>query len=97
MLTDKAGERLERPFERLVALVSWVSPDVLTICGLALNGVACALMGAVLGAISWPPTPAGLLAAIGSGVACYAVAALALDVSGARRWLPGRSFRRGPV
>lgn len=56
---------------------------------------ACALMLAVLGAVSWPPTLAGLLAAIGLGVACYGAAALALNVSGARRLLPIRWFRRG--
>lgn len=72
-------------------------PIPLALPDLLKGGVACALMGAVLGAISWPPTPAGLLAAIGSGVTCYAVAALALNVSGARHWLPGCGFRRGPA
>ena len=71
MLTDKAGERLERPFERLVALFSWVSPDVLTICGLALNGVACALMasaGSSAAGVNPGLLRAGGLVALGASV-----------------------------
>ena len=42
MLTERIGDALSRPVERLVRLFVHVSPDVLTITGLALNGVACA-------------------------------------------------------
>ena len=42
MLTERIGEAFTRPVERLVRAVAHVSPDVLTITGLALNGVACA-------------------------------------------------------
>jgi|SRR4051812_17209799 len=42
MITERIGEVLARPLERIVRAVAHVSPDVLTITGLALNGVACA-------------------------------------------------------
>ena len=42
MITEKIGAAFERPLEALVRFSSRVSPDVLTITGLALNGVACA-------------------------------------------------------
>ena len=42
MLTERVGEALSAPLDRLVRLVAHISPDVLTITGLALNGVACA-------------------------------------------------------
>jgi CDP-diacylglycerol--glycerol-3-phosphate 3-phosphatidyltransferase len=42
MLTAKLGAVLSRPLEALVRALAHVSPDVLTITGLALNGVACA-------------------------------------------------------
>jgi phosphatidylglycerophosphate synthase len=42
MLTERIGEAFTRPVERLVRAFAHVSPDVLTITGLALNGVACA-------------------------------------------------------
>jgi CDP-diacylglycerol--glycerol-3-phosphate 3-phosphatidyltransferase len=42
MLTAKLGAVLARPLDRLVRSLAHVSPDVLTITGLALNGVACA-------------------------------------------------------
>ena len=42
MITEKIGAAFERPLEALVRFSSRVSPDVLTIIGLALNGVACA-------------------------------------------------------
>jgi phosphatidylglycerophosphate synthase len=42
MLTTRVGEALARPFGGLVRAVAHISPDVLTITGLALNGVACA-------------------------------------------------------
>ena len=44
MITERLGRALERPLERVVRVFAHVSPDVLTIVGLALNGVACALM-----------------------------------------------------
>jgi CDP-diacylglycerol--glycerol-3-phosphate 3-phosphatidyltransferase len=43
MLTERIGEVLARPLDRLVRAFAHVSPDVLTITGLVLNGVACAL------------------------------------------------------
>jgi len=42
MLTERIGDAFARPVERLVRVFAHVSPDVLTITGLALNGVACA-------------------------------------------------------
>ena len=42
MLTERIGDAFTRPVERLVRAFAHVSPDVLTITGLALNGVACA-------------------------------------------------------
>jgi CDP-diacylglycerol--glycerol-3-phosphate 3-phosphatidyltransferase len=42
MLTERVGEALSAPLDRLVRTVAHISPDVLTITGLALNGVACA-------------------------------------------------------
>lgn len=42
MLIERLGEAVARPFGALVRALAHVSPDVLTITGLALNGVACA-------------------------------------------------------
>jgi phosphatidylglycerophosphate synthase len=42
MITAKIGEALSRPLDALVRAAARVSPDVLTITGLALNAVACA-------------------------------------------------------
>jgi len=42
MITERVGDAFARPVERLVRVFAHVSPDVLTITGLALNGVACA-------------------------------------------------------
>jgi len=42
MVTDKLGRFFTRPMEAMVLAFSRFSPDVLTITGLALNGVACA-------------------------------------------------------
>jgi CDP-diacylglycerol--glycerol-3-phosphate 3-phosphatidyltransferase len=42
MVTAKLGELLSRPLDALIRAAARVSPDVLTITGLALNGVACA-------------------------------------------------------
>jgi CDP-diacylglycerol---glycerol-3-phosphate 3-phosphatidyltransferase len=43
MVTERLGDALSRPLDRLVRAAARFSPDVLTICGLLLNGVACAL------------------------------------------------------
>ena len=43
MLTERIGEAFTRPLDGLVRAFAHVSPNVLTIVGLALNGVACAL------------------------------------------------------
>ena len=42
MFTAKLGAALSRPLDALVRTLAHVSPDVLTITGLVLNGVACA-------------------------------------------------------
>ncbi len=42
MLTERIGEVLARPLNVAVRAFAHVSPDVLTITGLILNGVACA-------------------------------------------------------
>jgi CDP-diacylglycerol--glycerol-3-phosphate 3-phosphatidyltransferase len=42
MLSDKIGDALSRPLDAMVRQAARFSPDVLTITGLALNGVACA-------------------------------------------------------
>lgn len=42
MLTDRIGTILSRPLDALVRALARISPDVLTITGLVLNGVACA-------------------------------------------------------
>ncbi len=44
MLTDRLGAILSRPLDAVVRLFARTSPDVLTITGLALNGVACAFI-----------------------------------------------------
>lgn len=43
MLTQRIGAAFARPVDALVGACARFSPDVLTITGLALNGVACAL------------------------------------------------------
>jgi len=43
MVTEKIGEAFTRPLDGLVRAFAHLSPNVLTIIGLALNGVACAL------------------------------------------------------
>jgi len=42
MLTERIGEVLTRPLDFVVRACAHISPDVLTITGLVLNGVACA-------------------------------------------------------
>ncbi len=44
MLTDKLGALFSRPLDAVVRAFARTSPDVLTITGLALNGVACAFI-----------------------------------------------------
>jgi CDP-diacylglycerol--glycerol-3-phosphate 3-phosphatidyltransferase len=56
MLTERIGSLLARPLEGLVRLCAHISPDVLTITGLALNGVACAFFGAAGGPGYTSPT-----------------------------------------
>jgi len=43
VLTERIGEAFTRPLEGLVRAFARISPNVLTIIGLGLNGVACAL------------------------------------------------------
>ncbi len=43
MITAKVADALARPMDAIVRTFARVNPDVLTITGLALNGVACAL------------------------------------------------------
>src|SRR3990172_10024653 len=50
MLTDRIGAALSRPLDALVRALAHISPDVLTITGLALNGVACAFFALAGGA-----------------------------------------------
>jgi len=50
MLTDRIGAALSRPLDALVRELAHISPDVLTITGLALNGVACAFFALAGGA-----------------------------------------------
>ena len=52
--------------------------------------LACAGMAAVLLAVHWPLDGWGLLGAIGAGMLSYALAAVTLDVSGARQFLIAR-------
>jgi CDP-diacylglycerol---glycerol-3-phosphate 3-phosphatidyltransferase len=42
VITERVGEAFARPIEGLVRAFARFNPDVLTITGLALNGVACA-------------------------------------------------------
>lgn len=49
MLTDRIGEAFTRPIDALVRAAARFSPDVLTITGLALNGVACAFFASAGG------------------------------------------------
>ena len=42
MIAERIGAAVSRPVEALVRACARISPDVLTITGLALNGVACA-------------------------------------------------------
>jgi CDP-diacylglycerol--glycerol-3-phosphate 3-phosphatidyltransferase len=49
MITRRLGDTLSRPLDRLVALCTGFNPDVLTITGLLLNGVACTLFASAGG------------------------------------------------
>src|SRR4026208_75836 len=69
MLTERIGEAFTGPVDRLVHLFARVSPDVLTITGLALNGVACAFFAFAGGKDYTSPTLlrlGGLIAALAS-------------------------------
>src|SRR5688572_13514724 len=49
MLSAKVEETLARPINAIASVVSHVSPNVLTIIGLAGNGVACAIFASAGG------------------------------------------------
>jgi CDP-diacylglycerol--glycerol-3-phosphate 3-phosphatidyltransferase len=89
MLTAKIGAALARPLDALVRGLARVSPDVLTITGLALNGVACAFFALAGGPGYASPT----LLRVGGFVALAAAAFDMLDGRVAR--LRGRETRFG--
>src|SRR5262245_17941212 len=89
MLTERIGNVLARPLERLVRLCAHISPDVLTITGLALNGVACAFFGAAGG----PGYTSPALLRAGGLVALAASLFDMMDGRVARR--PGRETKFG--
>jgi CDP-diacylglycerol--glycerol-3-phosphate 3-phosphatidyltransferase len=69
MLTARLGAVLARPLDGLVRALARVSPDVLTITGLVLNGAACAFFALAGGAGYVSPTMlrvGGLVAAAGA-------------------------------
>ncbi|HET8646691.1 MAG TPA: CDP-alcohol phosphatidyltransferase family protein, partial [Vicinamibacteria bacterium] len=69
MLAERLGTALSRPLEAIVRFASRFSPDVLTITGLALNGVACAffaLSGGKDYRAPWLLQAGGLVAALAS-------------------------------
>jgi CDP-diacylglycerol---glycerol-3-phosphate 3-phosphatidyltransferase len=89
MLTERIGDAFARPLERIVRVFAHVSPDVLTITGLALNGVACAFFAFSGGADYRSP----LLLRIGGVVALVASIFDMLDGRVAR--LRGRETKFG--
>ncbi|HEX6737471.1 MAG TPA: CDP-alcohol phosphatidyltransferase family protein [Vicinamibacteria bacterium] len=89
MITERLGDALARPLEGLVRACARFSPDVLTICGLALNGVACTFF-ALSGGRDYRSV--GLLQA-GGGVALLASIFDMLDGRVAR--LRGRETKFG--
>ena len=89
MLTAKLGAVLARPVDALVRALARVSPDVLTITGLALNGVACAFFALAGG----PGYASPALLRAGGLVALAAAAFDMLDGRVAR--LRGRETRFG--
>lgn len=84
----------------LAARLLWMRrrfPIPLALPDLLKGLTGCALMWAALAAVPWPATWAGLAGAVTSGIAVYAAAALLLNISGARRWLPVGRFGRGTL
>jgi CDP-diacylglycerol---glycerol-3-phosphate 3-phosphatidyltransferase len=69
VIAEKLGTSLSRPLEAIVRFAARFSPDVLTITGLALNGVACAcfaLSGGKDYRLPWLLQMGGLVAAVAS-------------------------------
>ena len=69
MIAERLGASLSRPFEAVVRFAARFSPDVLTITGLLLNGVACACFAASGGKdyrLPWLLQIGGLVAAVAS-------------------------------
>jgi CDP-diacylglycerol--glycerol-3-phosphate 3-phosphatidyltransferase len=69
MIAERLGTALSRPLEAVVRFAARFSPDVLTITGLALNGVACAcfaLSGGKDYRLPWLLQAGGLVAAVAS-------------------------------
>jgi CDP-diacylglycerol--glycerol-3-phosphate 3-phosphatidyltransferase len=89
MLTAKIGAVLARPLDALVRALARVSPDVLTITGLVLNGVACAFFALAGG----PGYASPALLRVGGLVALAAAIFDMLDGRVAR--LRGRETRFG--
>jgi CDP-diacylglycerol--glycerol-3-phosphate 3-phosphatidyltransferase len=89
MLTAKLGAVLSRPLEALVRALARVSPDVLTITGLALNAVACAFFALAGG----PGYVSPAMLRVGGLVALFAAIFDMLDGRVAR--LRGRETRFG--
>jgi CDP-diacylglycerol--glycerol-3-phosphate 3-phosphatidyltransferase len=89
MLTAKLGAVLTRPLEALVRALARVSPDVLTITGLALNFVACAFFALAGG----PGYVSPAMLRVGGLVALLAATFDMLDGRVAR--LRGRETRFG--
>lgn len=89
MLTRALGDALDRPVGAVVRVFARVKPDVLTIIGLALNGVACALFASA--AAGGAPQPGRLRA--GGAVALGAAVFDMLDGRVAR--LRGRETKFG--
>jgi len=69
MLAERIGEALSPPLERIVRFCARMSPDVLTITGLVLNGVACACFALAGGKdyrLPWLLQTGGLVAGVAS-------------------------------
>ena len=69
MIAERLGASLSRPLEAIVRFAARFSPDVLTITGLLLNGVACACFAASGGKdyrLPWLLQTGGLVAAVAS-------------------------------
>lgn len=69
MIAERIGTALSRPLDAIVRFASRFSPDVLTITGLALNGIACAcfaLSGGKDYRAAWGLQLGGLVTAVAS-------------------------------